>query len=143
MIHRFAVAYVTALASFLALDAVWLTTMAHRLYRPAIGHLMRPGFAWEPALIFYLLYIVGLVVFGVMTRPQKNRRLAAAGRCGLFGLVAYATYDLTNQATLRDWPWLVTLADLAWGTVASALAGAVASRVLMAWDERRVSAHRR
>jgi uncharacterized membrane protein len=136
-IRRLAVAYVATLVSFLALDAVWLTTMAQRLYQPGIGHLMRPGFAWEPALVFYLLYVLGLVVFGVMNGLARGRSAVAAARCALFGLIAYATYDLTNQATLRDWPWLVTLADLVWGTCASAAAGAGACRAVMAWDERR------
>ena len=134
---RFAVAYAATLVPFLLLDAVWLTTMADRLYRPAIGHLMRAGFAWEPALTFYVLYVLGLVVFGVMAGVERDRPAVAAGRCALFGLIAYATYDLTNQATLRDWPWVVTLADLAWGAFASAVAGAVACRATLAWDARR------
>ena len=134
MKRRFALAYAATLVAFLALDAVWLTTMAQRLYRPAIGHLMREGFAWEPALLFYLLYILGLVVFGVTVGLARGKPAVAAGRCALFGLIAYATYDLTNQATLRDWPWVVTLADLAWGSFASAAAGAVACRATMAWE---------
>jgi len=128
MKRRFAIAYAVTLISFIALDAVWLGTMAKRLYQPAIGHLMRPDFAWPPAVAFYLLYVVGLVVFGVMEGLQRGRPAVAAGRCALFGLIAYATYDLTNQATLRDWPWVVTLADLAWGTFASAIAGAIGCR---------------
>jgi len=134
MKRRFALAYAATLVAFLALDALWLTTMAQRLYRPAIGHLMREGFAWEPALLFYLLYILGLVVFGVTVGLARGKPAVAAGRCALFGLIAYATYDLTNQATLRDWPWVVTLADLAWGSFASAAAGAVACRATMAWE---------
>lgn len=137
MNRRFAIAYATTLIAFLLLDAVWLTTMAERLYRPAIGHLMRTGFAWQPALAFYVLYILGLVVFGVINGLARGRPAVAAGRCALLGLIAYATYDLTNQATLRDWPWAVTLADLAWGTFASALAGALACRATMAWEARR------
>src|SRR5690242_5606325 len=134
--RRFAIAYGATFFVFLALDAVWLTTMADRLYQPAIGHLMRDGFAWQPALAFYLLYVVGLVVFGVMHGVASGRTAAAAGRSALFGLIAYATYDLTNQATLRDWPWLVTFADLAWGTFASAVAGAVACRAVLARERR-------
>ena len=131
------VAYAATLAAFLLLDAVWLTTMAERLYRPAIGHLMQAGFAWEPALLFYALYILGLVVFGVSAGLERGSSSVAAARCALFGLIAYATYDLTNQATLQGWPWIVTLADLAWGTVASGLAGAVACRATLAWQARR------
>jgi uncharacterized membrane protein len=135
--RRIAVAYAATLVAFLLLDAVWLTTMAERLYRPAIGHLMRDGFAWQPALLFYALYILGLVVFGVAAGLERGSSTVAAGRCALFGLIAYATYDLTNQATLQGWPWIVTLADLAWGTVASGVAGAVACRATLAWEERR------
>ena len=128
MKRRFAVAYAATLIAFIALDAIWLSTMAERLYRPAIGHLMRPDFAWPPAVAFYLLYILGLVVFGVTAGLVRGGPAVAAARCALFGLIAYATYDLTNQATLRDWPWVVTLADLAWGTFASAVAGAIGCR---------------
>jgi uncharacterized membrane protein len=135
--RRIAVAYAATLVAFLLLDAVWLATMAERLYRPAIGHLMRDGFAWQPALLFYALYILGLVVFGVAAGLERGSSTVAAGRCALFGLIAYATYDLTNPATLQGWPWIVTLADLAWGTVASGVAGAVACRATLAWEARR------
>ena len=136
MTRRFALAYAATLVAFLALDAVWLSAMAQRLYRPAIGHLMREGFALEPALAFYALYVLGLVVFAVTEGLARGRATVAAGRGALFGLIAYATYDLTNQATLRDWPWSVTLADLCWGTAASALAAGVACRVTLALARR-------
>lgn len=110
---------------FLALDAVWLTLMAERLYRPAIGHLMREGFDLLPAALFYLAYLTGMTVLVVL--PSADARGALA-RGALFGFVAYATYDLTNQATLRDWPWHVTLADLAWGSFVTAASAAAAHR---------------
>ena len=113
-------------AAFLAIDAVWLTVMGSRLYRPAIGHLMRPDFDVLAAALFYLLYIAGLVVFAVA--PSSDVR-GAALRGAFFGLVAYATYDLTNQATLRDWPWKVTLVDLCWGAFLSAIACATGGAV--------------
>jgi uncharacterized membrane protein len=131
MTRRLTFAYVATLIAFLALDAVWLSVMAQRLYRPAIGHLMGDGFALAPAVAFYVLYILGLVVFAVMPGLDRGRAATAAWRGALFGLVAYATYDLTNQATLRDWPWAVTLADLAWGTFATALACAAGCRAAM------------
>jgi uncharacterized membrane protein len=133
MTRRFTLAYIATLIVFLALDAVWLTTMAQRLYRPGIGHLMREGFAPAPAIAFYALYVAGLVVFAVMAGLDRGRATTAAWRGALFGLVAYATYDLTNQATLRDWPWSVTFADLAWGASASALASAAGCRATMAF----------
>jgi len=122
--RRFIAAYGLTLLGFLVLDSVWLTTMADRLYRPAIGHLMLERFAPLPAAAFYVLYITGIVVFVVLPAGRSVRSAVARG--ALFGLIAYATYDLTNQATLRDWPWLVTLADLAWGAFATAAAAATA-----------------
>jgi len=126
----FAAYGLTALV-FLALDAVWLSTMAERLYRPAIGHLMAPQFAPVPALLFYPLYFAGIVFFAVAPALAAGSARMAAARGAALGLVAYAAYDLTNQATLRDWPWLLTVADLAWGTVATALAACVAAAVLL------------
>ena len=119
-------AYVLAALSFLALDAVWLSTMAERLYRPAIGHLMAERFAPAPAVAFYALYVAGIVYFAIAPALAERRPMAAAVHGALLGLLAYATYDLTNQATLRDWPWQVTVADLAWGAFATAAAAGVA-----------------
>jgi uncharacterized membrane protein len=136
--RRLAIAYAVALAVFLALDAVWLTTMADRLYRPAIGHLMREQFALLPALAFYLLYITGIVVFAVWPALPTRHTGAALARGALFGLIAYATYDLTNQATLRDWPWHVTVADLCWGAFVTAAAAGAACRAALAWGGRPV-----
>ena len=135
--HRFALAYAIALVVFLALDAVWLLTMYERLYRPAIGHLLRDGFALAPAAAFYALYILGVVVFAAWPGQASGRTPVAAWRGALFGLIAYATYDLTNQATLRDWPWQVTLIDLAWGAFASACAAGAACRAALALRPRR------
>ena len=133
---RFALAYAIALVVFLALDAVWLLTTYERLYRPAIGHLLRDGFALTPAAAFYALYILGVVVFAVWPGVTCGRAAVATARGALFGLIAYATYDLTNQATLRDWPWQVTLIDLAWGAFASAIAAGVACRGVVALRRR-------
>ncbi len=109
---RFVLAFVVALVVFLALDGIWLTLMAQRLYRPAVGELMRADFDVLAAALFYLIYIGGLLflVIAPARRPGE-----AWLRGALFGFVAYATYDLTNQATLRVWSWKVTVADLAWG----------------------------
>lgn len=135
--RRIATSYALTLAVFLALDAVWLVTTYDRLYRPAIGHLLRDGFALAPAVAFYALYIVGLLVFAVLPGQTSGRAAVAAARGALFGLVAYATYDLTNQATLRDWPWHVTLIDLCWGALASAAAAGVACRITLGAGTRR------
>lgn len=130
--RRLALAYAATAAVFLALDAVWLSTMYERLYRPAIGHLLRDGFAVAPALAFYAVYVAGVVAFAVRPGLAAGRAAVAAAHGAGFGFVAYATYDLTNQATLRDWPWGVTLADLCWGALATAAAAAAACRVTLA-----------
>jgi uncharacterized membrane protein len=122
-ISRFLTAFAGAAFVFLALDAVWLTLMAQQLYRPSIGHLMRPDFDPLPAALFYVVFVTGLVVFVVLPAARVRRALALGA---LFGLVTYATYDLTNQATLQGWPWIVTLVDLCWGTFVTAVSGAAA-----------------
>ncbi len=124
---RFLLALIVALAVFLALDAIWLTLMAQPLYRPAIGHLMREGFDLAAAALFYLLYGTGMVSFVILPARRVQDALL---RGALFGLVAYATYDLTNQATLKDWPWAVTMADLAWGAFVTAMACTAARLVV-------------
>ncbi len=126
-----AIAYPLVALVFLALDAVWLSTMADRLYRPAIGHLMSERFVVGPAALFYLLYVAGVVFFAVAPAVGSRRpALAALGLGALLGLLCYATYDLTNQATLKGWPWHVTIADLAWGTFVTGASAAAATALL-------------
>lgn len=119
---RILVAYVSALAAFVALDFVWLSVMVQRLYRAELGELLTPKPRLGAAVVFYLVYAIGLVVLAVAPALKEG----AAGRAALnglvFGAVAYATYDLTNQATLRTWSMKVTVADVAWGACATALA---------------------
>lgn len=129
-VRHFAIAFVAAAIAFLLLDAAWLTTMASRLYRPAIGHVMRPDFDLLAAAIFYALYLTGVVTFVV--RPAFDARSALL-RGAFFGLVGYGTYDLTNQATVTGWPWRVTLIDLAWGSFVTGASAWVAYRVSRRW----------
>ena len=112
--------YVLAFAGFLAIDMVWLTVVARGFYRRQLGFLLSDQPNWWAALSFYLLFVVGLLVFAVLPGLQAGslRRTLLLG--GFFGLVTYATYDLTNMATVKNWPWLVTLVDMAWGTVLAA-----------------------
>ncbi|CAN5343821.1 DUF2177 family protein [soil metagenome] len=130
-IRTIAIAYVSTAVIFLAIDAVWLGTMANRLYKPAMGDMMLENFAVTPALIFYAIYVVGMIVFAVLPALESGRWTTALWSGALLGLVAYATYDLTNHATLKNWPLVVTLADLCWGTFATAVASAAASKVTM------------
>ena len=117
-----AIAYLATAIVFLVLDAAWLTTMADRLYRPALGRLMLDRFELAPAAVFYALYVIGIVVFAVAPGLASGRWTTSLGLGALLGLIAYATYDLTNQATLRNWPVQVTIADLCWGTLLTAFA---------------------
>jgi uncharacterized membrane protein len=107
--------------------------MAPRLYRPQIGFLLRDGFDPVAALLFYLLFVAGLVTFVALPAWDSPRWTDTLWRGAFFGLVAYATYDLTNQATLRGWPWLITAADLAWGATlcaVSATLGVILARTM-------------
>ena len=109
-----------ALAVFFAIDIIWLVLIAKNFYRKQIGFLMKPDINWIAAIVFYLLFIAGLVVFVISPAVQKHSWIHAILSGALFGLVSYATYDLTNLATIKGWPVLVTLVDLAWGMVLSA-----------------------
>jgi len=140
MTRQLALAWLLAALVFLAMDAVWLTLMTPWLYRAEIGALLRERFDLWPALLFYLLYVSGIVAFAIAPALRLGRARAAGWRGALLGLVAYGAYDLTNQATLRGWSWRVTLADLAWGTVATGLAALAASAACIAW--RRAAARR-
>jgi uncharacterized membrane protein len=133
------VAWGLVLVIFLVLDAVWLSSMLERLYRPALGHLLAPQVSLLPAVLFYLLYGAGIVGFAVAPAVEANRARIALARGAALGLLAYATYDLTNQATLPGWPWAVTLADLAWGTTVTALAGWGAATLMLALRRRRTA----
>ncbi len=114
-----------ALPVFFVIDMIWLGLVARNFYRQHLGGLMRPDVNWVAAIVFYLLFIVGLVVFVIEPAIDAGSLLQAVGRGALFGLVTYATYDLTNLATLRDWPVLVTVVDLAWGMVLASSVAAI------------------
>ena len=122
---KFTATYISCLLTMLAIDAVWLTVMGRRFYPARIGHLLADRPAFLPAGVFYLVYNLGpaaLVVVPAIDEGRGNAETFLKG--GLLGLVAYGTYDLTNQATLKGWPSMVTLVDLAWG---AALTGAVST----------------
>jgi uncharacterized membrane protein len=111
--------YVITLVIFLGIDALWLGVISKNFYRTHLGSLLRDSFNLGPALAFYLLYIVGLMVFVIVPAVNNDSFLQAAGLGILFGLVAYATYDLSNLATLKNWPVTIVVADLLWGMFVS------------------------
>lgn len=109
-----------ALPVFFAIDIVWLGLIAKDFYRGQIGALMKTDVNWTAAIIFYLIFIAGLVVFVISPAVEKGSWMHALFFGALFGLVCYATYDLTNLAVAKDWPILVTIVDLAWGAAIAA-----------------------
>jgi uncharacterized membrane protein len=112
--------YAIALPVFFVIDMIWLGLVAKGFYQQQIGFLMKTNINWVAAIIFYLLFIAGLIVFVVTPAIDKNSWMVALGLGALFGLITYATYDLTNLATVKDWPLLVTIVDLLWGMTLAA-----------------------
>ena len=123
---RTVAAYVATLVVFLAIDSVWLTLTGDALYRPVLKDILLDGFRPVPAILFYLIYMAGLLRFAVLPGMASGNAVKTALDGAAFGLTAYATYDLTNQATLKYWTTGLTLADLAWGTILSASAASIA-----------------
>ena len=109
--------YSGVLAAFLVIDMIWLGLIAKSFYRKHLGSLMRPKPNWTVALIFYILFVVGILIFAVIPAADSGNLVRAAILGGLFGLFTYGTYDLTNWATLKDWPPVVVFVDLLWGIV--------------------------
>ncbi len=113
--------YFLALPIFFAIDMVWLGLVAKTFYSDHIGFLMTKDVKWAAALIFYALFIAGLVFFVVTPALEKREWTHALFAGVFFGLITYATYDLTNLATLKNWPMIVTIVDLVWGMTVSGL----------------------
>ncbi|QBP42410.1 DUF2177 family protein [Paenisporosarcina antarctica] len=112
--------YVITLLVFFLVDIVWLAFISTNLYEEHIGFLLKEDVNWLAAGIFYLLYIAGLIFFVILPALEKNSWTYALFAGGFFGLITYATYDLTNLATLKDWPIFITFVDLLWGTFLNA-----------------------
>lgn len=111
---------------------VWLGVIAKNLYQKQIGHLLSPTVNWPPAVIFYLVYIFGIVYFAVLPGIEKDSLKTVLINAALFGTIAYATYDLTNLATLKDWPTTIVYIDLLWGATLTSLV-ATASYYIALW----------
>jgi len=119
------IAYAAAALTMLGMDAVWLRMAADRLYRPLLGDMLLTGFRPAPAILFYLLYVVGIVIFAIRPALAGGGWSTAATNGALLGFFCYATYDLTNQATLKTWPVTVTIVDMGWGTFLTACVATV------------------
>jgi uncharacterized membrane protein len=121
-----AIAYVVTLLLFVGIDLVWLTWVGGPVYRAALGDLLLPTVRMEPAALFYLIYPLGLTMFAVHPGLHGGSVTGALAAGALFGFFTYATYDLTNFATLRDWTMAVTVLDIGWGCVLGAVTSAAA-----------------
>ena len=114
---RYLSMYLISFAIFLVSDLIWLNRIAKRLYRRELGHLLAEKFRKGPAFIFYVLFVAGLLYFCIYPAYTATSLSQALFTGAFFGLVTYATYDLTNMATIRDWPLLITVTDMIWGSV--------------------------
>ena len=124
-------ALVATFAVMAVFDGIWLTLVARNFYRDNIGHLLGDATNWAPAIAFYVIYTLGAWFFATQPGVDDGSVLTAAMRGAAFGFVAYATYDLTNHATLRNWPTLVTIVDMAWGTFLTAAVAGLATWVTL------------
>jgi uncharacterized membrane protein len=116
MTAKYIIAYIATGVSFALIDSIWLSTMYKRLYQPEIGELLG-GLRLAPAVIFYLLYILGMMIFAVGPALQSGKWQTALVWGALLGFFCYMTYDLTNHATMKVWSVKVTVLDIIWGTV--------------------------
>lgn len=112
--------YIGITVVFFAIDLIWLGLVAKGVYRKYLDPLLLDEFNWVAALIFYFIFLLGLMIFAIVPSVEKGSLLAAVVLGGLFGFFCYATYDLTNLATLKNWPWQIVIIDMIWGTVLSA-----------------------
>lgn len=118
---------------FFIIDLIWLGLIAKNLYRDNLGHLLADKTNWIAALIFYVLYIIGLTYFVIYPAAQKGDIVMALMNGAFFGLIGYATYDLTNLATLNQWPLKITIIDLIWGTVLGGSISAITVWISNLW----------
>ena len=124
--------YALTLGVFLAVDLLWLGVVARRFYQTQLRPFLSPTVNWPAAFVFYLLYVVGILMFAVLPGLAADSLTLAARWGALFGFFTYATYELTNLATLKEWPLKVVLVDMAWG-VALCTGVASAGFLLGAW----------
>lgn len=133
MIQKFFVSYITTLFVLLVIDGAWLLTTAKMLYMKQLGHLMTMNPVWSAAALFYIIYAYGIIHFVISPGLHGCYGLGTVFLNGaLLGFVAYATYDLTNHATLSSWPIMITLIDLIWGTVMTGLVSMLSYGIIKA-----------
>ena len=126
------IVYISALFIFLVIDLAWLGLIARNFYRQQLSALMLDRIKWPPAIVFYLIYIIGVLVLAVIPAVNESSALQAASFGALLGFVSYSTYDLSNLATIKKWPIRVVVADICWGTVLTAVISLVAYLIAQA-----------
>jgi uncharacterized membrane protein len=119
-VSRILLTYAISVPVFLVVDMIWLGLIARGFYRRALEPLLSPTINWTAALVFYFLFLVGILVFALIPGLEKRSLGHTVAMASLFGFIAYATYDLTNLATLRDWPLVLSMVDMVWGAFLSA-----------------------
>jgi uncharacterized membrane protein len=124
-IWTYLIAWISAAGAFAGLDAIWLISTNATLYRPVLAPILLNGVRPVPAVLFYLVYLTGTVIIAIRPALKSGRWITATGMGATFGFFAYATYDLTNQATLAVWATKITIIDLCWGTVLTATGATV------------------
>ena len=124
-VKTYLVAYGVTAAVFLIMDSIWLSTMIGTIYRPVLGDSLAANLRVVPAVAFYLIFVSGVVFFAILPALANGSWTTALLNGAFLGFVAYATYDLTNHATLKNWSTLLTFADMAWGTVLTAVAATI------------------
>ena len=117
--------YLIALVTFVIVDGIWLGVISKNLYKKELGHLLSSNPNWIAAIIFYLLFLGGLIYFVINPGIEKESIKVLLISAALFGLMTYATYDLTNLATLKEWPVKITVIDLIWGTTLSTVVSTI------------------
>ncbi|MDT8402192.1 MAG: DUF2177 family protein [Bacteroidales bacterium] len=115
------IAYVLTFIVFLAIDMIWLGLVARDLYRKYLGDFLSDKVNWTAAFIFYLVFVIGISIFAIYPAVNKDSVSNAILLGALFGFFTYATYDLTNLATLKSWPLPIVIIDIIWGSVLSAI----------------------
>jgi uncharacterized membrane protein len=131
-IPKYLLAYLLTAIVFFSIDMVWLGFIAKDLYRKYLGGFLSDTVNWPAAIIFYCLFIIGIFIFAIIPAVEKNMVGQAVLLGALFGFFTYATYDLTNLATLKNWPLLIVVVDMAWGAILTA-AVATAGFYIVKW----------
>ena len=116
--------YLLTVPIFFIIDLVWLGVVAKKFYRENLGFILSPNVNWPAAICFYLIYIAGILLFGVLPALEKDSLAKALLWGGLYGFFTYATYDLTNMALIEGWPLKIVVVDIAWGVVLCAVVAA-------------------